>query len=149
MATPFREIYNIFLSNITDYSLSKLPEDVMEENMNNWLMNAISSYPNSNSNVEDYDSSLEQFNTKLTHNEKIILGKLMVVEYINPYIVDETLLREKLGSKDYRSFSPAGHLRSLIEVKHSLEADVWSIISKNSYSIKNLRGKLGGRNERL
>lgn len=149
MATPFKDIYGIFLSNITDYSLFKLPEDMMDRNMNRWLMNAISSYPNPSNDILDYDDLLEQFNANLSHNEKVILGKLMTVEYINPYVADETLLREKLGSKDYRTWSPHNHMRSLLEIKHSLEKDAWSIISKNSYSLKNLKGKLGGRNEKL
>lgn len=149
MATPFSEVYTYFLSNITDYSLASLDDVTLEENMKSWLINAIVNYPNAKNDIADYDELLEQFNVTLNNNEKAILGKLMTVEYINPFIVDETLLREKLNSKDYRSYSPHNHLRSLREVKNSLNNDVSLMISRTSYSVKNLTELFGKNNERL
>ena len=149
MATPFSEVYKYFLSNITDYSLASLDDVTLEENMKSWLMNAVVNYPNAKNDITNYDDILDQFNVTLNNNEKAILGKLMTIEYINPFIVDETLLREKLNSKDYRSFSPHNHLRSLQEVKKTLNNDVSLMISRTSYSVKNFEELFGKKNEKL
>lgn len=143
MATPFSDVYEHFLSNITDYSLASLDDITLENNMKKWLFNAIVNYPNSKTDIADYDEVLNQFNSPLSHTEKVILAKLMTIEYINPFIVDESLLKQSLNSKDYRAFSPANHLKSLHEVKEVLNKDVSLMISRSSYSVKNLEEWFG------
>lgn len=143
MATPFSDVYDHFLSNITDYSLASLDDVTLENNMKKWLLNAIVNYPNATNDIANYDDVLNQFNVDLNNTEKVILGKLMTIEYINPFIVDETLLKQSLNSKDYRAFSPANHLKSLHEVKEVLNKDVSLMISRSSYSVKNLEEWFG------
>ncbi len=111
--------------------------------MQKWLLNSIVNYPNPQNDITDYDIVLGQFNVNLSNTEKVILGKLMTIEYINPFIVDETLLKQSLNSKDYRAFSPANHLKSLHEVKEVLQKDVSLMISRSSYSVKNLEEWFG------
>ncbi|RKJ73016.1 hypothetical protein D7X33_20970 [Butyricicoccus sp. 1XD8-22] len=143
MATPFSDVYNHFLSNITDYSLAELDDVSLDSNMKTWLLNAIVNYPNSKNDITDYNEALAQFNVDLSHAEKVILGKLMTIEYITPFIVDETLLKEKLNSKDYRSFSTANHLKTLQDLKNLLHNEVSLMISRSSYSVKNLEEWFG------
>lgn len=149
MATPFSEVFDLFLSNITDYSLAELDDFSLEENMKNWLVNGISSYPNPKSDLSDFDVTLSSFNIDLQHYEKVILGKLMTIEYINPYILDETLLKQKLSLKDYSVYSPANHLKELRLLKESLQSEVSRIITLQSYSVKNFKELFGKNNERL
>lgn len=143
MATPFSEIYEYFLSNITDYSLINLQDIELEDNLKKWLLGAIVNFPNPKSDLNDYNSESNQFNVDVSNPEKTILGKLMTIEYINPFILDETLLRQALNSKDYRSYSPAKHLESLQKIKSELSNDVSLAISRQSYSVKNLKEWFG------
>lgn len=143
MATPFSDVYTYFLSNVTDYSLLELDELALEDNMKRWLLSAIVNFPNSKNDITDYDEVSGQFNIDLSNTEKIILGKLMTIEYLNPYLLDETLLKQTLNSKDYRSYSPAKHLESLEKIKNQLNNDVSLMISRQSYSVKNLEEWFG------
>ena len=149
MATPFSDVYTLFLSNITDYSLGELDDYSLEENMKNWLINGIVNYPNPKSNLSSFDLERSEFTDDLDLTEKVILAKLMVIEYINPYIIDETLLKQKLSLKDYSNYSPANHLKELRQIKWSLHTEVSRIISRQSYSVKNFKEWFGKKNEGL
>ncbi|MCM3387328.1 hypothetical protein M3649_04165 [Ureibacillus chungkukjangi] len=143
MATPFSDVFDYFLSNITDYSLLELHNVELEENMKSWLMGAIVNYPNPKSDLFNFDSIDNKFNIDISQGEKIILGKLMAIEYINPFILDETLLKQSLNSKDYRSYSPAKQLETLQKIKNELSNDVSLMISRQSYSVNNIKEWFG------
>lgn len=143
MATPFSDVFDYFLSNITDYSLLELDDISLEANMKSWLMGAIVNYPNPKNDLFNFDSMTNQFNLDLTQGEKVILGKLMAIEYINPFILDETLLKQSLNSKDYRSYSPAKQLDTLQKIKTELNNDVSLMISRQSYSVNNIKEWFG------
>ena len=148
MATPFSDIFGLFLSNITDYSLAELDDITLEESLKTWLVNGIAGYPNPKSDLS-FDLENEEFLADLNSTEKVILSKLMAIEYINPYILDETLLKQKLSLKDYSVHSPANHLKELRQLKESLSSEVSRIITLQSYSVKNFKEWFGKNNERL
>lgn len=148
MATPFSEVFGLFLSNITDYSLAELDDITLDDNMRKWLINGIAGYPNPKSDLT-FDLENGEFLSDLDSTEKVILSKLMTIEYINPYLLDETLLKQKLSLKDYSVYSPANHLKELRQLKESLNSEVSRIITLQSYSVKNFKEWFGKRNEKL
>lgn len=143
MATPFSDIYELFLSNITDFSLGYLDDATLEETMQKWLINAIPNYPNPKSDLTSFNLQLGEFTDNLDAMEKVILAKLMTIEYINPFILDESLLKQSLNPKDYRIYSPDKHLETLQKTKDSLNNDVARAIARQSYSVKNLKEWFG------
>ena len=143
MATPFSDIYQIFESNITDYSLATMDDEVAEENYQQWLMSSLPHFTNSYSDIDDYDITLAQFNQNLTNTEKQILAKLMLMNYLNTQIFREETLKQSLNSKDYRTYSPARHLETLQKIQKELRIEVDSVISKYSYSTKMLKERFG------
>lgn len=143
MATPFSDIYELFLSNITDFSFLSMDDISLEENMQKWLINAIPNYPNPKSDLTSFDLQLGEFTDDLDMMEKVILAKLMAIEYINPFILDESLLKQSLNPKDYRIYSPDKHLETLQKTKDSLNNDVARSITRQSYSVKNLKEWFG------
>lgn len=138
MATPFTTVYTSFLSNVTDYNLAKIPEASLDENMQSWLMQAISFCVHSVSKVNDYDLDFGEFNQTLNNSEIQILAKLMVENYMNTYLFREDLLSQSLNSKDYRAYSPANQLKALRELKEHIHNDATVLMSRSSYSIQNL-----------
>lgn len=145
MATPFSDIFGLFLSNVRDYSLIELDDIARVDNMRAWLINGLAGYPNPKSDLT-FDLENGVFVSDLDSTEKVILSKLMTIEYINPYLLDETLLKQKLSLKDYSVHSPANHLKELRQLKESLSLEVSRLIVGQSYSVSNIN-KWFGKNK--
>lgn len=146
MATPFSKIYDIFLSNIDSYSLFKLLEEDEEaflEECKTWLIQAITNNPLIFEVTLDFSNDNNEFVHDLTLVEIVSLGKLMVVEYLNPFVLSEVSWRQTLNSKDYRSYKPSGHIKDLQSVKRNLEEEVRTMINRQSYSIENIKKAFG------
>ena len=142
MATPFSDIFGLFLSNIADDSLIDLDDIAREDNMKAWLVNGLAGYHNPKSDLT-FDLEKDEFVSDLDSTEKVILSKLMTIEYINPYLLDETLLKQKLSLKDYSVYSPANHLKELRQLKESLSLEVSRLIVGQSYSVSNINKWFG------
>lgn len=148
MATPFQKVYDAFLPHITDYSLGNLyltDEVAYYNELYQLLNNAIVQYPNPTAKLYNHSEVMQEFNEDLLPHEISILSKLMVVEYMTPLILDETLLKQSLNSKDYRSYSPAKHGETLQKIKESLNSEVNRALSRQSYSIENIQKLFGGK----
>jgi hypothetical protein len=139
MATPFNDVYNLFLSQVTDKNLDKIPEISLKTNLQLWLMSATGFFSNCRQDLSDFDLLSNQFNVDLTMAEKQILAKFMVVVYMDTHLIHDSLLKEQLNSKDYRTYSPAAKIKALIETKSSINSEANTLMSRYSYSIKNLK----------
>lgn len=139
MATPFNDVYNLFLAQVTDKSLEKIPEISLKTNLQLWLMSATGFFSNCRQDLSDFDLTLNEFTPDLTMHEKQILAKFMVVVYMDTHLIHDSLLKEHLNSKDYRTHSPANKIKALIEVKSKINSEANTLMSRYSYSIKNLK----------
>lgn len=139
MATPFNEIYSLFLSQITDYNLATLPTELLEENMQLWLLGALGYFSNCSQDLTNFDLDEKAFNVDLNHNEKLILAKLMLSTYLDTHLIKEDLLKQNLNSKDYRMYSPANQIKALIEIKIRINSEVNMLMSRYSYNIHRLK----------
>lgn len=142
MATPFSEVFDVFISNITDYSLASLDESDYTEELRQWLLASIPMFPNPKSELTNYDLINNSFNIDLVFEEKQILGKMMVLQYMNTYLFREEYLKQSLNSKDYNTYSPANQLKSLREIKEHINSEINTLISRYSWNIKNLKNWL-------
>lgn len=139
MATPFNEIYPQFLSQIKIYELFEMEDESLEENMETWLLGAIGFFSNCKHDLNDFDLTLKMFNVDLNHTEKQILAMYMLVAYLETHIVDESLMKQSLNSKDYRMYSPANQLKALSEIQEKVESRVNTLLSRYSYNIHRLK----------
>lgn len=140
MATPFQEVYDTFLSQITDYELAVMEETSLDENMEKWMKNAIGYFSNCRHNLLDYDDDVaKQFNDDLTNNELYILSKFMVFVYLDTHLIKEDLMKQSLNSKDYRMYSPANQIKAIQGLKESVNAEANILLSRYSYNIHTLK----------
>lgn len=126
MPTEFTEVYEMFLSKITDYDILKLDEDELNQEFKMLLKKALARFVYIKDVSVDYD--FEQFSRELTGLEMDIISSYMVSAWISPKINSITLLRQSLSSKDFSMHSQANHLKELIELKDSTEkeAQYWT-----------------------
>jgi|LSQX01.3.fsa_nt_gb hypothetical protein len=136
LSTPFSEIYTIFLNDITDQRLVDLltPEelgDVLEDYL---MESAAVHFKECKKDLNDMDLEAKVFNSNLTHEEKVILSKGMKLKWLQSnFIANESRLVSRLTTKDYRIFSPANHLKILLEINNETKTEIRELIMSYLY----------------
>lgn len=136
MATPYNKIYAIFLNDIKDKKLVSLlsPEelgDVLEDYL---IESADVYFKKCNKDLSDRDSELQQFNQDLTNEEKIILAKGMKLKWLSSnFVANEQLLNARMTTTDYKIFSPANQLKTLIQLEQEFKKDLKTLIIRYQY----------------
>lgn len=143
MTTNFENIYNRFLANITDYKLAKLDDVALEENLELWLEQSISFYPNPRKDLQNRDMKMKCFSEVLNDTEIEVLAKFMIMSYMNTHLMREDYLSQSLNSKDFKIYSPANQLKALRELKESVKQEANTLISRNSYNVADIKKMFG------
>lgn len=141
--TPFAKVYEVFLSQITDYQIKNMIENDKElelkENLQNWMFLGIGHFVACSKDLMNYDIKSEVFNVELNSLEINIIAKWMVYEYLNTKVIDDSLMKQSLNSKDYRTYSPANQINAIKTARDQISKDGNSLMSKYFYSSKNIK----------
>lgn len=132
--TDFSLIYDKFLSKITDFSIAQLDQETLEEDLRTKLIQALAYFPQLGEEKTDYLDDM--FLVELTNLEQEILANLMVINYLDKYIISEDNMRILLNSKDYKQYSQATLLKELKATKSEYQSDVDALV--NAYSFRNI-----------
>lgn len=135
MATSFDEIYDVFLSNLSDEVF--MENDLDDSLKLRYLKNAITKFRKCKKNLSDRTDA--QFNEDLSEDDIQILGLLMVPEYLNPQIVSLNNIKQSMGTKDFTITSQASFLESLMFLRKERMREVNKMILDYTYN----NGKLG------
>jgi hypothetical protein len=122
--TSYDLIFDRFLSKITDYELAELTTDDLRNELIKYLKSAISDFKYVTKDLSNRDDELNQFNISLNDQEQEILANLMLIHWLNPHILRLENIRNELGNKDFRVYSPANFLDKLINLKQLLVSEV-------------------------
>lgn len=136
MSTPFGEIYSVFLNDITDKKLvDLLTPDELGDVLEDYLRESVSiHFKQCKKDLRDIDDTLKQFNVDLTHEEKVILAKGMKLKWLaSNFIANESRLVSNLTTKDYKIFSPANHLKILLEINRDTQAEIKRLVISYLY----------------
>lgn len=130
-ATPFRIIYNRFLSKITDDLYLELTEQDTYNDLQTILINSLSSFefprfPIFNYQILEYlnaDGEIDvgYFDSVLTGEEIDIISDLMMIEWLRRQIASVENTRMKYSGSDFKFTSQANHLDKLLKTKTNLE----------------------------
>lgn len=123
MSTTYDEIFDRFLSKITDYEMAELVDQEIEDQLIKYLHGAISDFKYASKKLSNRDDSLRTFNEELDEIEKEILSKFMLVHWLNPQILRLENVRNELGNKDFKLYSPANFLDKISKVRSDLRAE--------------------------
>ncbi|MCR8994647.1 hypothetical protein [Brevibacillus laterosporus] len=134
MATPLTEIYDSFLSKVTDYSFLKLNEEgVLEEVLFKHLRASIVRFTNCTKELL-VDEASQSFTIDLDPFEIEMLATLMTLSYVSGKILNVKNTEQILSDKDYKIYSTANFLSQLIALKHELQSESSHLM--NAYSLK-------------
>ena len=132
--TEFTLIYDKFLSKLTDFSLARLDKDVLESDLQERFITALSDFAQLPEEKTEVDLSTKTFTNGLSVEEQNIIATLMVINYLDKYILSEDNMRILLNSKDYKQYSQAALLKELKATKSEYQSDVDAKL--NSYSFR-------------
>lgn len=138
MATPFSDIYNVFLSKVNDYEILKYDDSVKESIIERYLVSAqVEFQATCLIDLTDKDNVLKQYNQTLDDEIVEILSTGMVYYWCQKYVNSTDNLRNVLNTSDFSQFSPANLLNSMMELKNSSYKDFKRKINDYSYTHAN------------
>ena len=137
MATDFSVVYGSFLSKVTDTDLSDMTEEDANSVMSDLLKQATVKF--SESCKKDLsDVTTTGFASDLDDYEIDILSELMVEAWYKPHINYTDLLRNKLSTKDFTTFSPANLQKENRESYELAHKRARSMINEYSFRMNNI-----------
>ncbi len=137
MATEFDTVYGAFLSKVSDFDLADMTEADAKAEMNDLLKQAVGKFSEScKKDLTDVDAT--GFAADLTEFEIDIISELMVEAWYKPRVNNLNLLRNKLSTKDFSTFSPANLLKEIRETYDLAHKRARSMINEYSFRENNI-----------
>lgn len=143
--TYLTEVYDSFLSSISDYTLLKSTPEEIEEDLYTYFKKARSKFYKCKQSLElsedENGKYFAEFNekgeevkpVKLTGFEIAILTHLMLVEYMKPQVIATEVMKQSLSDKDFRIYSQANQLRELNLLYRLLKREAKAMITEYTY----------------
>ena len=137
MATDFSVVYGSFLGKVTDTDLSDMTEANANSVMSDLLKQATVKF--SESCKKDLGNVTQTgFVDDLDDYEVDILSELMVEAWYKPHVNYTDLLRNKLSTKDFTTFSPANLQKENRESYELAHKRARSMINEYSFRMNNI-----------
>ena len=137
MATPYSEVFDLFLASIQDYRINRLYEKSVED-MENYLIpfliKAITNFRKCKTDLEDRDDTNKVFNQTLSTDEKVILSNLMIVEWLTKEVNDILGMKLFLQDTDFKTYSQSQNLKEKRELLTTMKEIVDKQIVQYSYN---------------
>jgi len=113
MGTSLREVYDLFMQQITDYRLTDLfetSEDDFDTYLEAWLIFSINDFSQCDQSLA-YDEYAKEFCITLTAQNKVILSTLMMKYWLQKLVNDVTQMNLHITDRDFKIASEAQNLR--------------------------------------
>ena len=137
MATDYSVVYESFLSKITDSDLADMTEEAANSVMSDLLKQAVVKF--SESCKKDLRTvTASGWEDDLDDYEIDILSELMVEAWYKPRLNFTELLRNKLSTKDFTTFSPANLQKENRESYELAHSRARSMINEYSFRMNNI-----------
>ena len=128
--TNIEELYEMFLSKITDYKFLTLIDEEIEDEMFKYFKSARAKFYRCRNSLEVVDKKIQ---SDLTYYEIEVLVALMLVEYITPKLISGENMSQSLSDKDFKIYSQANQLREIRLLLNSMEAKAERMMTTYTY----------------
>jgi hypothetical protein len=142
MTTSFVTVFDLFMSQIEDYRLLSLyNEDILNDttNLNTYLLGfmilAIPEFTSCTQDLTDRDDTTMLFNFTMTDENKKILSKLMVKEWLAKELKDILQMRWNITDSDFKHYSEAQNTKSKQDVLSELREECSQLLI--DYGLRN------------
>jgi len=146
--TSYDKVFQAFLSKISDPIYLEMEHALAQEDMISLMDAAIFNFPYSKVNLKAKDDESMKFDNELGLDEIQLLSHLMVLEWQSRVLRDIDSLKQRMTTREFRTFSAANHINSLIASEKLQRKKVKDMKIKYSmYDNNGSRiGVLGGKN---
>lgn len=119
--TPCSQIYNVFLSKITDDMYMELTQAETEAMLLELFENSLHWFEFPRVDIYNYDVALEEYNIDLSKEEVNIIATYMIVEWIGQQLASIENIRMKYSGSDFKFTSQANHMHKLTNLQKEYE----------------------------
>ena len=133
MATPYENIYKVFLSKVKDYSFLDMTQQEIEDQFQDYLVSALTKFKRCKSNLKDRDDELKQFNTTISDEEIEILSILMVAEYLSSILISSELLKPVMTDADFKIYAQSNHIKEISNLRKDMRKEANQLMVDYSY----------------
>lgn len=143
LTTPFSDIYDLFLSQITDDMYMELTEVETEELLEELLLSALPHFEFPRVDLNNFETTFVEdetsycgvdsdnievralifnpghFNIALNLEEKKVISIYMIVEWLGQQLANIDNVRMKFSGADFKLTSQANHMQKLLQLKKS------------------------------
>lgn len=137
MATDYSVVYDSFLGKITDTDLADMTEEAANSVMSDLLKQAVVKFSES-CKKDLHTVTVSGWEDDLDDYEIDILSELMVEAWYKPRLNFTELLRNKLSTKDFTTFSPANLQKENRESYELAHSRARSMINEYSFRMNNI-----------
>ena len=127
MYTTFEEVYDSFLSGITDDMFMEMTREDTLDVLEDILIASLAHFEFAHKNINDLDLVRKSFKCQLTLEEKRIIRSYMVVEWINYQLASIENVRQKYSGSDFSFTSQASHMDKLIKLRETYDTEGYSL----------------------
>lgn len=134
--TKLHEVYENFLSKISDYSFlaNNLTDEEINEELFGYFKTARTKFYRCNNSLELVDVLGEQaFTVELHPFEIEVLTMFMIIEYLKPQVLSSEVLKQSLSDKDFKIYSQANQIRELRLLYNTLKAEANKMVTEYTY----------------
>lgn len=122
--TSFQEVYDFFLSGITDDMFMEMTKEDTEAMLEEILIAALPHFEFPRwADPFDLDLENKRFTTKLTVEEMRIIREYMIMEWLGFQLANVDLVRQKYSGSDFSFTSQASHMKQLLALKQDHERE--------------------------
>lgn len=129
--TSYEEIYNLALSLIDDPLLAQWPEEDLENQLHEWMLQSILKLPKLRGELSNRDDEAKTFNNDLSDVAKMSLAMMIKRCWLAPQIASITLTLQRSSKKE--SYSQAEHLKGLMALDDSINVEIKKLLRDDSY----------------
>lgn len=128
--TNLTELYDTFLSKITDYRFLNMTSEEIESDLFNYFDSARAKFYRCRKDLTTENGVIA---SDLSRFEKEILVSLMLVEHIAPQLLSSENLKQSLSDKDFKIYSQANQLREIRLLFENLERKAGRMITEYTF----------------
>lgn len=114
MSTPVTDIYDVFLKYIGKDVMLEMPDEIVEDLLYTYLQGAITEFYECSKNLTLEDGN---FTEDLNMEEKFILADEMIQYWLNPKILTQEVIKNRITDGDYSVKSSANLLNNLLKLR--------------------------------
>jgi len=140
--TSFSEVYDSFLSKVTDDMYMEMFPEEVQDILKDLLINAIPFFEFPKVDISSYNIDVATFNTVLSQEEINILATYMLVGWMSQQLATVDNIRMKYSGQDFKFTSQAAHMKAISGIRDTYLKEGIHLQRLYNRRRKNAEGKI-------